>query len=346
MRFPLADWIDDHDDCRHKLGSSGMRGSIRRPPLPDPGPTPPEADELVEALARSVDVDASRVFLTHGATEANAWVAFFLARTRTGSNRACRVRFPEYPPLFDLAHAAGWAVHDDARPAGLAVVSQPRNPEGDRWSAEALFRWADGARHLLIDETFREFARAPSFAAAARPRLWTTGTFTKFFGADDLRVGFVVAPEEAKEGFRRFIGLVSDEIPDRSVAGALELLRRIDDVRAQVDRLMDRNRSALRRALPGTVPPLAPVHFDRGLAESGDRLARRCLEASVLVCPGSFFGEPGGVRICLTHRSFPEDLAAYLRVRDRPGGAATALARTRGGRSARASTVRATRTRG
>ncbi len=346
MRFPLADWIDDHDRCRHNLGSSGMRGSIRRPPLPDPGPEPPDAQELVEALARSVGVDASRLFLTHGATEGNAWVAFFLARARTGSDRACRVRFPEYPPLFDLARAAGWTVQDDARPAGLAVVSQPRNPEGDRWSTEALFGWADGARHLLVDETFREFARAPSFAAASRPHLWTTGTFTKFFGSDDLRVGFVVAPEEEAERFRRFIGLVSDEIPDRSVAGALELLRRIDYVRAEVDRVMDRNRSALCRALPGTAPPLAPVHFDRVRPEGGDRLARRCLAASVLVCPGSFFGEPGGVRIGLTRRTFPEDLAAYLRVRDRRGGAATAHGPTRGGRSARASTGRAMRTRG
>ncbi len=80
--------------------------------------------------------------------------------------------------------------------------------------------------------------------------------------------------------------------------------------------------------------PVAPVFFDRVRTESGDDLARRCLLASVLVCPGTFFGDPGGVRLCLTRRSFPNDLEAYLRVRNGPGatGAPTGRRQTRRGR--------------
>ncbi len=332
MRFPLADWIDAHRDCRHNLGSSGMIGSVRRPSLPARSRAGGGAEELTESLARSVGVDRSRLFLTHGATEANAWVTFYAFRARRTSSRACRVRFPEYPSLFDVAREAGFVVREDDRPAGLAVVSQPRNPEGDLWTVETVTAWADGATHLLIDETFREFARTPSFANASRARLWTTGSFTKFFGADDLRVGFVVAPPEEAERFGRFVGLVADGVPDRSVAGALDLLDRRKEMFSQVERILAPNRAALRRALPKVTPPLGPVGFDRVGPEDGDRLARRCLDASVLVCPGSYFGDRAGVRIGLTRRSFPEDLAAYLRVRDDGARRPTVRARTGRGR--------------
>src|SRR5271170_5796244 len=80
VRFPLADWIDEHLSCRHNLGSSGMRGSVAHP-----RPTWEEirnasAERLVESLADGLRVDPRRVFLTPGATEANAWVTHFVAR--------------------------------------------------------------------------------------------------------------------------------------------------------------------------------------------------------------------------------------------------------------------------
>src|SRR5208282_429050 len=347
MKFPLSDWIDEHAGCRHNLGASGMRGSIRRPAPARGRQGRPEASALVDAVARSVGVDASRVFLTHGATEANAWVTFYLARSHGAGARSCRVRFPEYPPLFDVAREAGLRLREDARPVDLAVVSQPRNPEGDVWPVESLIRWADGATHVLVDETFREFAGTRSLALASRPQLWTTGSFTKFYGADDVRVGYAIAPADEMAGFARFVGLVGDSIADRSVAGALHLLGRSTEIHAQVDRLMARNVAALRRAFPGAAGPVAPVFFDRILSETGDALARRCLRASVLVCSGTFFGDPGGVRLCLTRRSFPNDLGAYLRVRNGPSaaGASTGRRKTRRGRWAHGSGGRARRTR-
>ncbi|MHB8352324.1 MAG: hypothetical protein ACYDFT_06545, partial [Thermoplasmata archaeon] len=49
----------------------------------------------------------------------------------------------------------------------------------------------------------------------------------------------------------------------------------------------------------------------------GDRLTRAALRAGVLVAPGTLFGDRTGVRVCLTRRSFPKDLASYLQVRQR-----------------------------
>ncbi|HXY11944.1 MAG TPA: pyridoxal phosphate-dependent aminotransferase [Thermoplasmata archaeon] len=318
MAFPLADWIDGHDDCRHNLAKSGMKDAI-------PAPTPSardlrEADpaELRRLLAEDLGVDPARVFLTTGASQANAVALLFLGRTRHGEPTGrCRVCFPEYPPLFDTARWAGFRATDDPGPVDLAVISQPRNPEGDLWERTRVLDWASDARWLLVDETFREFAGARSMLGVGRPNLWATGSFTKFFAADDLRVGFVVPPEECLSDFARFAGLVRNLLPSYSVAGALRALREREAIRKRVRAVLEANTSALRSSFPEMRRPDSPVVFDRpATGEDGDALARRALEASVLVCSGSFFGDPTGVRLCLTQRTFPADLDAYRAIRD------------------------------
>ncbi len=315
MKFPLADWIDSHAGVRHHLGSSGMYGSIRSPVPSGREIRAADAEDLRRRLGDLLDVAPERVFLTHGGTEANSTVMFFL-RARRGAGRACRIAYPEYPPLFDGARAAGFVVRDSPAPATLAVVSQPRNPEGNLWSRSRLRRWAEGARYLLVDETFREFSGTRSLSAGSDPRVWTTGSFTKFFAGDDFRVGFAVAPEAEAEAFGRFHGLVTDEVAPFSIASASGCLRAISEVRRAVAEVLTPNRAMWEACFPGSPAPVAPVGFDRHAIPDGDNLAGRCLAASVLVCPGRLFGDPSGVRLTLTRRTFPRDLAAYLAVRD------------------------------
>jgi aspartate/methionine/tyrosine aminotransferase len=191
---------------------------------------------------------------------------------------------------------------------------------------------------VLVDETFREFGGHRSFLGMGHPRLWATGSFTKFFAADDLRVGFVVAPEGVTTEFARFHGLVTNQLAPYSVAGATQALRNREKIRRTVFGVLRANSSALRKAFPDTRSLDGPVMFDRlPTGEHSAALARRALESSVLVCPGSFFGDPSGVRLCLTRRSFPRDLAAYLDVRDRRSGPRSRTSRSRpsGGRVSR-----------
>ncbi len=315
MNFPLARWIDTHSDCRHNLGTSGMFGSIRHP-----NPTAREirsADpfELRAALGGALGIGPDRVFLTHGATESNATVLHFLARRSNLRGRRCRVAFPEYPPLWEVPRALGLRPDDTGARAAVGIVSQPRNPEGDRWTATRLIDWAEGVGELVVDETFREFARLPSFAALPDRPVWTTGSLTKFYAGDDLRVGFVVAPPAPAGAFGRYHSLVADDVSPYSVAAALACLRAHARIRREVERVLGPNRAAWEAAFPRTKVPLGPVGFDRAGPGDGDALALRCLDASVLVCPGRFFGDPRGVRLGLTRRSFPRDLAAYLEVR-------------------------------
>ena len=329
MRFPLADWIDSHTGLRHDLAQSGMIGSIARPRVTARELRSATPEALRAALARRLRVAEARVSLTHGATEANAWVLWFLARGRGGPRNSCRVAYPEYPPLFDAAQAAGFRLTRVPGPVELAVVSQPRNPEGDVWPVERLLAWATDAHHLLIDETFREFGHLRSFASLPRPGVWVTGSFTKYYAGDDLRIGYVVAPTAHAREFARFVGLVSDKVAPVSLAGALSALTHHAVIARRIDRFLEPNRHALVRAFPGATAPVAPVWFDR-VGPAAGRLTRRLLKASVLVCPGKYFGEPNGVRLCLTRPTFPSDLEAYLAVRARfvPRGAAS------GGRTA------------
>ncbi len=320
VTFPLGEWIDAHEACRHNLGESGMHGVV--------GPVRPSAREVRTAdaaelralLAESVNVDPGRLFLTHGASEANGWVALFLGRTiRGGGARRCRVRWPEYPPLVEVARWSGFRPVPPGGPAALAVLSNPRNPEGTWLGRDAMHTAVDGARHVLVDETFREFADVPSFSGDGRRGVWRTGTFSKFFGADAIRVGFAVAPEESQRAFRRFHDHFVDKVSPYSIASAIATWRERERIRRRVAAVFERNAAVIRAAFPGSAPRAAPVYFDRPVRPDGRALARRCLRASVLVCPGDFFGDSQGVRIGLTRPTFARDFRAYLAVRDRAG---------------------------
>ncbi len=320
MRFPLADWIEQHADCRYQLATSGMRGVVR--------PVTPTARQLREAteeelrrrLAQELDVGAERVFLAPGATEANAWATFYALLRAPGGGPRCRVQYPEYPPLYEGPRAAGFRlVTPAADRVDLAVVSQPRNPEGDLWDRARLAAFADRSTATIVDETFRQFSPALSTLRWRIPGMWATGSFTKVYGGDDLRVGFVVPPEEEQGGFARFHGLFADEMPRASVAGALATLAARTAILRRVRSVVGRNQAIWRRATPGGPRLAGPVAFDVAVGPDGDRFARRCLRRSVLVCPGSYFGARAGVRVCLTRPSFPRDLAPYLEVRASAG---------------------------
>ena len=320
--FPLGEWIDSHAGARHNLAQSGMRGSLDTPRSALNQVLDPDVDVLRRELARAVGVPSHRLFLTHGATEGNTAVVFYLAqRMRLRGRSVPRVRLPapEYPPLTAAASWAGFASRDSNDSVDLVVLSDPNNPTGRRWKEEAFERWRRRGRSILVDETFREFTPARSRAREGAPGLWTTGTFTKVYGGDAHRVGYVTVPEEEVEGFAAFHGVLLDGIAAASVRAARALLRARSAVLGESRGLFRANLRILRDAVPD-VPLLdAPLWFDRAVGGDGDRFARRLLRESVLVCPGSFFGDPAGVRLCLTRRSFSSDLAAYLRVRERAG---------------------------
>ncbi|EQD48288.1 histidinol-phosphate aminotransferase [mine drainage metagenome] len=269
-------------------------------------------------------VDPRRVFLTHGATEGNALALFHIAgseRRHRGSVGRVRAWMPEYLPLWESALAVGFRPAPSRGPAAFAVVSNPRNPEGRLWNRREAETRLAGHRAVLIDETFREFTSAPSLAETGHRGWWCTGTFTKVYGGDALRVGWVVSPPEESEAFRRWHALVADPVPPLSLAGAIACLDQRDRLLREVRDLWEWNRTVLARHRPDASALAAPVYFDRTPGIDTLRLARRAVRRSILVAPGTYFGDPGGVRICLTRRRFPTDFEAYLRFRKSEGDA-------------------------
>ncbi len=318
--FPLARWILDHAGIRHDLAQSGMRGVLGRSEAALRTPVEGESAELRSTLAKLHGVPMDNLFLTHGGTEANGLVILFLLRSLWRSlGRSPRVRlfFPEYPPLRDLALWGGARLARDREEPDLVLLSNPNNPSGVFRSSDEMQTLLAGPTPTLVDETFREFSDRPTLARHRAGQLWVTGTFTKVYGADAIRVGFVVAPPGQGELFGGFQGLFLDTLPAASVKNALALLRDRSAILRESRELFRRNERILHHHLGGFPRLHAPVAFDRGPSGlPGDRLARLAVSRGVLVCPGSFFGEPSGVRLCLTRRTFARDLEAYLRVRD------------------------------
>ncbi len=314
--FALADFIDAHAAARHDLARSGMYGALRTVPRILAAPQPPcSAEELRRQLARRLGVAPDRLFLTHGAHEANLLAVAYLARDRPRPFRF-RVDLPEYPQLWGAAEQLGGRRSPGDRGAVVRLVSNPHNPTGRLVPVEELTDGAGDAEALLVDETFREFTAARSVAATAATGVWASGTFTKAYGGDDVRVGWLVAPSEAADRFRDFYALALDHVPPASLAAAAALLRHRDRVRREVDGIWRQNAAYLRREVGGAPELFAPVWFDPGPpGVSGDQLQAAGLRASVLVCSGRFFGVPRGVRVCLTRRTFPRDLRLYLEVR-------------------------------
>lgn len=324
MTFPLKDWIEDHQGLPFDLGRSGM--PIRMPSVAAAldRPAPANDEALRDELAAIHGVPPTRLFLTHGATEGNFLALSFLARRTPGPRGGpprCAVRSPEYPPIAAIAQQAGfWLVPIDSEAEAVAG-SRPNNPTG---LAEfpAPTPPEHGARPpWVVDETFREFTDLPTLAGNGPQPVWVVGSFTKLYGADELRVGFVIPPPDAVEDFARYHGDVTDEIPPNSVGGARAILRDRVPILEEVRGRFRTNLAALDAGLHPAQPPVAPVYFDRpGTGGSTDSLADAALEAGVLVCPGRFFGDPSGVRLTMTRPTFPADLEAYLTVRSRWAG--------------------------
>jgi histidinol-phosphate/aromatic aminotransferase/cobyric acid decarboxylase-like protein len=316
--FPLGKWVDRHRAVSHNLALSGMGGALESVPRLLRNPPPAEPDDVRAALADIHGVHRTEIFLTHGAHEANFLALAFLAgRARHESaDWTVRIDPPEYPQIIEAAAATGSQVVREGRHASVWALSNPQNPTGGWRSAREILRNVDRSTIILVDEAYRGFTDVPSVASTAEENMWATGTFTKVYGADEIRVGWSIPPKSHRAAYAKFHLVAADKIAERSIRSARAILSARDEVLREVRAKFLRNVRALRSAVPGSGRLAAPVWFDRGKGTlPGDRVQSAALRRSILVCSGAFFGEVGGVRVCLTRHSFPEDLAHYLALR-------------------------------
>ncbi|WP_075056354.1 hypothetical protein [Thermogymnomonas acidicola] len=140
-------------------------------------------EQVREEFSSIYGVDPSGVVVTHGATEGVFLVALALRLSGKETFTAPR---PEYELMFKAPPAISGMREENG--GGVTFASNPNNPP------TGAFRQAFRGGNAVVDETFLMFHTDPGKVRYAGDVFRVT-TLTKFFGADDVRVGFIVCPD-------------------------------------------------------------------------------------------------------------------------------------------------------
>lgn len=322
-------WAKSRERFRFNLGRSSIRSCPEE--LLEAGPEdfhlaapnthgwPP----LLEALGERYAVTPGRIHLAVGCSMANHLV--MAALLERGDH--VLVERPGYPPLAELPAWLGARVgeferSDDWRldpgqverrlrpETRLVVLTDPHNPTGAIADPEALDRLGHLAErdgfHVLVDEVYREFTYRPGEGIAAHrgPRWISTCSLTKAYGLDGIRAGWLVAAESIIDRVRALNDLYGIIMPHPTERLALRALERIDDLRTDVDALLEVNRPridalvARRPELGWEAPPAGPVGFVRlRHARVPDLVEILEREHDTTVTPGALFGREDHFRL-------------------------------------------------
>jgi histidinol-phosphate aminotransferase len=262
---------------------------------PDPSP-------LRDAIARSHDVEASRVVIGHGAGELLRAVLRMVA-----PDGEVLVAWPGWGPLPRLVQEAGAtpvpvsdadlrAVAADAAPGNAAaliarrpralVVTRPADPTGAVAALDGLV----GDHWLILDEALADFLDdAPLLD---HPRAIHVRSFSKAHAMAGFRVGYAVMPEGTPtEPLTPVHGVGA-----AALAGALWAVEKgAPSVAARRARCA-RERERLAAGPFGVEPGVGPYAWleTRRLPLAEELAARR-----IFVAPGSAWGDDAHVRVTL-----------------------------------------------
>ena len=169
-------------------------------------PMPELSSAAIAALPTAEDVaaleaTAAKAFGTKAEVVAlpGAQAAIQLVPRLKESGRAV-VLVPSYNEHGAALAAQGWAVETVSEPeamaaADLAVLVNPNNPDGRRWTPESLVELAKQVGLLVVDESFAdphpELSLAPQLTDLGE-RVLVLRSFGKFYGLAGLRLGFAL----------------------------------------------------------------------------------------------------------------------------------------------------------
>lgn len=215
----MRDHGGDLDRARAAYGGAGwMDLSTGINPVAYPMPAlPPRA---VAALPVREDIAAleAAALRAYGGAAAivalgGAQAAIQLAPRLRPAGRAA-VLAPSYNEHAASLDAQGWRVTPAREPeamagADIAVIVNPNNPDGRRWSPEALASLAERVGVLVVDESFAdphpELSLAPLLAGLGE-RVLVLRSFGKFYGLAGLRLGFALGGAETIARLRALAG--------------------------------------------------------------------------------------------------------------------------------------------
>lgn len=146
-----------------------------------------------------------RLFAAPGAAVVTSLGAYPTFNYHVAGYGARLVTVPYRADREDLDALADAAARESA---ALVYLSNPDNPMGTWWEADAVVRFMDrlpAATMLILDEAYGETAPAGALPPleAERPNVLRMRTFSKAYGLAGLRLGYAVGPAEAIAAFDR-----------------------------------------------------------------------------------------------------------------------------------------------
>lgn len=180
--IPHADWLDL---------STGIA------PWPYPVPAVPhevwqrlpEEEDGLAAAARDYygSHDTMGLLALPGSQAAIQWLPRLLPAGRVAMSAPL---YAEHPAAWQ---AAGHMLVDWEAPSDYAVVCNPNNPTGQRFTRAALLDHAARVKQLVVDEAFIDAETAESLANCVADNIVVLRSLGKFFGLAGARAGFAFA---------------------------------------------------------------------------------------------------------------------------------------------------------
>lgn len=179
--IPRADWLDL---------STGIA------PWPYPLPAVPaevwqrlpeegEQGDGLEAAARAY-YGGQDLLMLPGSQAAIQWLPRLLPAGRVAMPAPL---YSEHPAAWQ---AAGHALVGWHEPSDYAVLCNPNNPTGTRYTRDELLERARGLRRLVVDEAFIDAEPAQSLVACGVENIVVLRSLGKFFGLAGARVGCAI----------------------------------------------------------------------------------------------------------------------------------------------------------
>ncbi|SMD31293.1 aminotransferase class I/II-fold pyridoxal phosphate-dependent enzyme [Picrophilus oshimae] len=301
MRFDIGDWLSSHH-AFYNLSNSGMYGVVDLKKYFKNYDAVQES-AFINDIAALHGIDEKRIVVTHGATEALSLVLFHLRHLKSFN-----VRLPEYEPIYKVPLMLGYD-HGDA----LNLYSMLNNPTGSMPEIKN--------RNNIIDETFLEFDRELSFSMKYDG--YIINTFTKVFGGDDLRLGYIICPDkENANQINGYKGLLTEPVSNINTSIGHYILKDHDSIVDYVRGIVEENNKILFKNMGHLKfyndikplrSPVAFIDYSYYLNDDSMDFSERLYRAGFTLVPADFFGLKGTyLRLCMTRPNFQESFSKFM----------------------------------
>jgi histidinol-phosphate aminotransferase len=231
--------------------------------------------------------------------------------------RGVGARFVDGRRAADFSLSAQHAVAEiERRRPDVVLLCSPNNPTGSALELEVVTAVVSAATGMVVvDEAYAEFAREGTASALTllptSPRLVVTRTMSKAFGMAGLRLGYLAAAAAVVDAVHLVrlpyhLSALSQAAAQAALAHASELLRTVEAIKAQRDRLV----AELTAFGLMVAPSDANFVLFGGLSDAG-QVWSKLLERGVLVRD---VGIPGWLRV--TAGATAETTAFLVALRD------------------------------